>query len=152
MDEQLGSSRHASSSEMTGSADMIEGVKRVRREAPGALFRALEASWQTSSSASGPRLNRIPAALGHLLPAMLAFFGPAHGASPNAHEISNLYDITLYIALVIFFAVEGALVYALVRFRKRNGAVPGADPRQHPPGGELDGRGSRDPAGLARWC
>jgi cytochrome c oxidase subunit 2 len=55
---------------------------------------------------------------------MLAFFGPAHGASPNAHEIGNLYDITLYIALVIFFAVEGALVYALVRFRKRKGALP----------------------------
>jgi cytochrome c oxidase subunit II len=55
---------------------------------------------------------------------MLAFFGPAHGASPNAHEISNLYDITLYIALVIFFAVEGALVYALVKFRKRKGALP----------------------------
>jgi len=68
-------------------------------------------------------VNRIPAALGHLLPSILAFFTPAHGASPNAQEIDTLYKITLYIALVIFIAVEGALGYALVKFRKRKGAV-----------------------------
>jgi cytochrome c oxidase subunit 2 len=68
-------------------------------------------------------VNRIPAALGHLLPSTLAFFTPAHGASPNAQEIDTLYKITLYIALVIFVAVEGALGYALVKFRKRKGAV-----------------------------
>jgi cytochrome c oxidase subunit 2 len=61
--------------------------------------------------------------LGHLLPSTLAFFTPAHGASPNAQEIDTLYKITLYIALVIFIAVEGALGYALVKFRKRKGAV-----------------------------
>ena len=68
-------------------------------------------------------MNRIPAALSHLLPSTLAFFTPAHGASPNAQEIDTLYKITLYIALVIFVAVEGALGYALLRFRKRKGAV-----------------------------
>lgn len=68
-------------------------------------------------------MNRIPAALSHLLPSTLAFFTPAHGASPNAREIDTLYKITLYIALVIFFAVEVALGYALVKFRKRKGAV-----------------------------
>jgi cytochrome c oxidase subunit 2 len=62
--------------------------------------------------------------LGHLLPSLLAFFAPAHGASPNARETYSLYMITLYIALVIFFAVEGALVYALIKFRKRKGNVP----------------------------
>jgi cytochrome c oxidase subunit 2 len=61
--------------------------------------------------------------LSHLLPSTLAFFTPAHGASPNAREIDTLYKITLYIALVIFFAVEVALGYALVKFRKRKGAV-----------------------------
>jgi cytochrome c oxidase subunit 2 len=61
--------------------------------------------------------------LGHLLPSTLAFFTPAHGASPNAEETDSLYKITLYIALVIFFAVEIALAYALVKFRKRKGAV-----------------------------
>jgi cytochrome c oxidase subunit II len=65
-----------------------------------------------------------PAALSHLLPSTLAFFTPAHGASPNAQEIDSLYKITLYIALVIFIAVEGGLAYALIRFRKRKGAVP----------------------------
>jgi cytochrome c oxidase subunit II len=78
---------------------------------------------QSLSSAYRPSLNRIPAALGHLLPSTLAFFTPAHGASPNAQEIDTLYKITLYIALVIFVAVEGALGYALVKFRKRKGAV-----------------------------
>jgi cytochrome c oxidase subunit 2 len=68
-------------------------------------------------------LNRIPPALGHLLPSTLAFFTPAHGASPNAQEIDTLYKITLYVALVIFVLVEGALGYALFKFRARKGAV-----------------------------
>ncbi len=54
----------------------------------------------------------------------LAFFTPQSGGSPNANQINSLYKITLYIALVIFVVVEGALVYALVRFRARKGAVP----------------------------
>jgi cytochrome c oxidase subunit II len=61
--------------------------------------------------------------LGHLLPTTLAFFTPAKGASPNAKEIDTLYEITLVIALIIFFAVEIGLGYALVKFRKRKGAV-----------------------------
>jgi cytochrome c oxidase subunit 2 len=60
--------------------------------------------------------------LGHLT-TLLAFFTPAKGASPNAKEIDTLYEITLVIALIIFFAVEIALGYALVKFRKRKGAV-----------------------------
>jgi cytochrome c oxidase subunit II len=69
-------------------------------------------------------VNRIPAALGHLLSPTLAFFTPAHGASPNAREIHTLYVITLVIALIIFFAVEIGLGYALIKFRKRKNAVP----------------------------
>jgi cytochrome c oxidase subunit II len=61
--------------------------------------------------------------LGHLLPTTLAFFTPQSGGSPNANEIDSLYKITLYIALVIFVGVEGALGYALWRFRARKGAV-----------------------------
>jgi cytochrome c oxidase subunit II len=52
-----------------------------------------------------------------------AFFTPQSGGSPNANHIHTLYDITLYISLVVFVVVEGALFYALVRFRKRKGAV-----------------------------
>jgi cytochrome c oxidase subunit 2 len=62
--------------------------------------------------------------LGHLLHSTLAFFTPQSGGSPNANHINSLYKITLYIALVIFVIVEGGLVYALIRFRKRKGAVP----------------------------
>ncbi len=59
-----------------------------------------------------------------LAPGALAFFTPKSGGSPNADQIDSLYKITLYIALVIFFAVEGALGYALWKFRKRKGALP----------------------------
>jgi cytochrome c oxidase subunit II len=61
--------------------------------------------------------------LGHLLPTTLAFFTPQSGGSPNANSIDSLYKITLYVALVIFVLVEGALGYALYRFRARKGAV-----------------------------
>jgi cytochrome c oxidase subunit 2 len=61
--------------------------------------------------------------LSHLLPTTLAFFTPQSGGSPNADEISDLYKIVLYVGLVIFIGVEGALAYALYRFRARKGAV-----------------------------
>jgi cytochrome c oxidase subunit II len=68
-------------------------------------------------------VNRIPPALDHLLPTTLAFFTPQSGGSPNADSIDSLYKITLYVALVIFVLVEGALAYALYRFRARKGAM-----------------------------
>jgi cytochrome c oxidase subunit 2 len=68
-------------------------------------------------------VNRIPPALGHSLSTILAFFTPQSGGSPNADSINDLYKITLYVALVIFVLGEGALVYALWRFRARKGAV-----------------------------
>lgn len=62
--------------------------------------------------------------MNHLLPTTLAsLFTPQSGGSPNASEIDSLYKITLYVALVIFVGVEGALGYALYKFRKRKGAV-----------------------------
>jgi cytochrome c oxidase subunit II len=54
---------------------------------------------------------------------MLAFFTPQSGGSPNANQIDTLYKITLWIALVIFAAVEIGLAYTLVKFRARKGAV-----------------------------
>ena len=68
-------------------------------------------------------MNRIPPALSHLLATALAFFTPQSGGSPNANSIDSLYKITLYVALAIFVLVEGALGYALWRFRARKGAV-----------------------------
>ena len=61
--------------------------------------------------------------MGHLASSTLAFFTPHSGGSPNADQIDSLYKVTLYIALVIFILVEGGLAYALVKFRKRKGAV-----------------------------
>jgi cytochrome c oxidase subunit 2 len=61
--------------------------------------------------------------LSHVITSTLAFFTPQSGGSPNANEIDSLYKITLYVAMVIFIAVEGGLVYALIRFRARKGAV-----------------------------
>ncbi len=61
--------------------------------------------------------------MSHLLATPLAFFTPQSGGSPNADQIDSLYKITLYVALVIFVLVEGALGYALFRFRSRKGAV-----------------------------
>jgi len=46
---------------------------------------------------------------------------PPSGGSPAANHISNLYTITLYIAIVIFIGVEGTIVYCLYRFRARRG-------------------------------
>jgi cytochrome c oxidase subunit II len=43
--------------------------------------------------------------------------------SPNADRISDLYIVTLVIAAIIFAIVEGTLIYALIRFRKRKGRV-----------------------------
>lgn len=61
--------------------------------------------------------------MSHLLQTTFAFFTPQSGGSPNANTIDGLYKIVLYIALVIFALVEAALVYTLVRFRARKGAV-----------------------------
>jgi cytochrome c oxidase subunit 2 len=55
--------------------------------------------------------------------AMAGAITPESGGSPNADRIASLYKITLYIAIVIFLVVEGTLVYALLRFRARKGAV-----------------------------
>ncbi len=79
--------------------------------------------WHLSSSLSPSCVNTIRPALGYHLPALLAFFTPAHGVSPNAEEINSLYEIVLVIALIIFFLVIGGLCYALIKFRARKGAT-----------------------------
>src|SRR6476646_4790306 len=66
------------------------------------------------------------ASLGALAAAPVASAGwllPESGGSANADSIAELYQVVLVIAGVIFFAVTGTLVYFLVRYRKRRGAV-----------------------------
>ena len=55
--------------------------------------------------------------------AFASFLTPESGGSPNANEIASLYKIILYIAIVVFVVVEGALLYSLIKFRARKGRV-----------------------------
>jgi cytochrome c oxidase subunit 2 len=49
---------------------------------------------------------------------------PEHGGSPNADDINTLYVFTLVVALIVFFGVEGVLLYSVIKFKARKGAVP----------------------------
>jgi cytochrome c oxidase subunit 2 len=79
--------------------------------------------------------RRLPAAfaaallllLGLAAPALAGYVSPETGGSPNAEHISTLYEITLYIAIVVFVGVEGTLLWSLFRYRARRG---GAEPAQ----------------------
>ena len=51
------------------------------------------------------------------------FLTPESGGSPNADQIDSLYKIVLYIAIVVFVVVEGALFYSLIKFRARKDRV-----------------------------
>ncbi|MEA2195187.1 MAG: cytochrome c oxidase subunit, partial [Solirubrobacteraceae bacterium] len=52
------------------------------------------------------------------------FWTPESGGSPQAGSIDTLYKIILAVAAVVFFGVEGVLLYSIVKFRTRPGAVP----------------------------
>lgn len=45
------------------------------------------------------------------------------GGSPNANAIASLYDIVFYIAIVVFLAVFGMLVYSVYKFRAKKNPV-----------------------------
>jgi cytochrome c oxidase subunit II len=47
------------------------------------------------------------------------WISPESGGSPNANDIKTLYDIVLYIAIVIFVLVEGLIIYSVFKFRRR---------------------------------
>ncbi|HEV3228538.1 MAG TPA: cytochrome c oxidase subunit II [Solirubrobacteraceae bacterium] len=66
---------------------------------------------------AGGLVAAAPAALAHP-------FTPQSGGSPNADRINWLYRVGLYIAIVVFVGVEGALLYSLIRFRARRGRTP----------------------------
>ncbi len=59
-----------------------------------------------------------------LLPAgaLANFFTPKAGAPP-ANQILSLYKVVLYIAIFVFVLVEGALAYAVFKFRARKSKV-----------------------------
>lgn len=49
---------------------------------------------------------------------------PASGATIQGRDIRNLYDIILIPAVVIFFLVEGLLIWSLLRYRRRSSQLP----------------------------
>lgn len=51
------------------------------------------------------------------------FLTPKSGGSPNADSIHSLYKIILYLAIVVFVIVEGALVYSIFKFRAKKSRV-----------------------------
>jgi cytochrome c oxidase subunit 2 len=55
--------------------------------------------------------------------AMADVLTPESGGSPNADKIDTLYKLTFAVGIVVFLGVEGTLLYALIRFRARKGAV-----------------------------
>jgi cytochrome c oxidase subunit II len=69
----------------------------------------------------------VPAALlGALVLAPTAsagWFLPESDGSPNADAIRTLYILIALVALVIFIAVEGLLIYSMIKYRARKGAV-----------------------------
>jgi cytochrome c oxidase subunit II len=50
-------------------------------------------------------------------------FSPESGGSPQADDIDQLYWFVMVVAIVVFLGVEGALLYSLLKFRARRGAV-----------------------------
>ncbi|HVW17790.1 MAG TPA: cytochrome c oxidase subunit II [Solirubrobacteraceae bacterium] len=56
-------------------------------------------------------------------PAFADLLSPESGGSPNADRIDTLYWVIFSIALVIFAGVEGTLLYSVIKFRARKGAV-----------------------------
>ena len=58
------------------------------------------------------------------VPASADWLSPEAGPTESAQKIDTLYWIITVIAIPIFLGVEGALIYALVKFRARKGAVP----------------------------
>ncbi len=73
-------------------------------------------------------LALIAATIGALVLAGAAsadFWTPeSGGGSANAENIDTLYKLVLAVAAVVFFGVEGALVYSMIKFRARKNAVP----------------------------
>jgi cytochrome c oxidase subunit II len=92
------------------------------------IRRALRPGLPQNRRALVASLVVVAAALLAFAPAAGAgVFTPESGGSPNADDISTLYEITLYVAIVIFLGVEGILIWTLVKFRFRRG---GAEPAQ----------------------
>jgi cytochrome c oxidase subunit II len=57
-------------------------------------------------------------------PALADFLTPEDGGSPNADSIDTLYKVVFAMAMLVLVGVWGALLYSMIKFRARRGAVP----------------------------
>lgn len=107
---------------MTGRAPRDSALRRPRNTIPAAL-----APTATYSNLRRTFLAALTlAGLGLLVFAGAAsadLLTPESGGSPNADDIDTLYKIVLALGLIIFFLVEGVLLYTLIKYRNRKGAV-----------------------------
>ena len=55
--------------------------------------------------------------------ALASALAPESGGSPNADKINTLYWIIFILGLIVFIGVMGALLYSIIKFRARKGAV-----------------------------
>lgn len=69
-------------------------------------------------------LGALGVALLAAVPASADWLSPESGPTQSAQKVDTLYWIITALAIPIFLGVEGALIYALVKFRARKGAVP----------------------------
>jgi len=63
------------------------------------------------------------AALAFPANALASAFAPESGGSPNADKINTLYWIIFVLGALVFVGVMGALLYSIIKFRARKGAV-----------------------------
>jgi cytochrome c oxidase subunit 2 len=78
----------------------------------------------TSRRATSTLLLVLAAALVLAPVASADLLTPEHGGSPNADDINTLFVFVLIVAAIVFFGVEGLLIYSLVKFKARKGLVP----------------------------
>lgn len=100
----------------------MRSVTRIRRalRRSNRIPHLTRASWRTLTSAIALAIGLTLVTAG---PASASFWAPQRGGSPNADRIHTLYAVVFGVGVVIFIAVFGALVYAIVKFRARPGAV-----------------------------
>jgi cytochrome c oxidase subunit 2 len=91
---------------------------------PAALDTSRLRTLMTSRRALSALIAALAGALVLAPAASAGLITPEHGGSPNADDINTLYVFTLVVALIVFFGVEGVLLYSVFKFKARKGAVP----------------------------
>ena len=122
--------------EMVGTDDFVEGVTAFVQKRASALSKVGDRDREgvavvliLPALVPEGRLRRLLLALPLALAAALfaapaasaGLLFPEAGGSPNADSIKTLYIMVFVLALFIFAGVEGALIWALVKFRARKG-------------------------------